>query len=71
MEDGGLVMKFFQHYFPPGSRKVVERIPADVLIARAYEQHFEVSVISECVTLVCMWCVTVFSKLVICVGVDI
>lgn len=61
MEEGGLDMNFFQHCFSLGSIHVVERIPTDVLIASSTcQQRFEVSVISECVTLVCMWCVTVF-----------
>lgn len=51
----GMCMNFFKHYFPPGSKKVMEIVPTDILIVNAYRQQFEVCVVFESQFLYSFW----------------
>lgn len=41
----GVAMSFFQHCFPPGMKKVVEKVLTEMLIGQMYQQKFEISLL--------------------------
>lgn len=41
----GILMTLFQHCFPPTLKRLVEKVPTELLNGQVYQQKFEVSVL--------------------------